>query len=194
MDFLLQLGATVKLYLTIPVGCAGEVTQAVMCPVLPVMYPNHLLAPWNDGAWHVTEGSLLLWVCLQLPCLREGCRTGAAWLSRNVCQPASSSLPMSESPSRERAAEKCHRYGSDEAWESRSCLVCSALSRAGEHYPTLGCHLSSLFSGIVTWGLSGWKSLLGLPSWPQVPLQRTCASVSLYYCCLSCELRCTFPE
>lgn len=168
-----------------------------MCPVLPVMYPNHILTPWNDWhmwACHVTEGSLLFWVCLQLPCLRESCRTGAAWLSRNVCQPNSSSFPMSENPSRERAAEKCHRHPSDEAWESRSSSFCSVLSRAGEHYPNLGCHLSSLFSRIVTWGLSGWKSLLGLPLWPQVPLQRTCASVSLYYCWLSCGLHCTFPE
>lgn len=83
---------------------------------------------------------------------------------------------------------------SDEVWESRSSLVCSVLSRAGEHYPSLGCHLSSLLSAIVTWGLSGWKSLLGLPLLPQVPLQRICASVSLYCCWLSCELCCTFPE
>lgn len=83
----------------------GEVTQVVMCPVLPVMYPNHTLMPWNDWG----PGSLLFWVCVQLPCLWEGCRTGAAWLSRNVCQPHSSALPMSENPSRERAAEKCHR-------------------------------------------------------------------------------------
>lgn len=46
--FHLQLGATVKHYLTIPMGCAGEVTQVVMCPVLPVMYPNHTLIPWSE--------------------------------------------------------------------------------------------------------------------------------------------------
>lgn len=48
MGSLLRLGATVKHYLTIPVGCAGEVTRLVTCPVLPVMYPNRIPTPWND--------------------------------------------------------------------------------------------------------------------------------------------------
>lgn len=48
LHFYLQLGATVKHYLSISVGCAGEGTQVMMCPVLPVMYPNHILTPWND--------------------------------------------------------------------------------------------------------------------------------------------------
>lgn len=159
LHFCLQLGATVKHDLSIPVGYAGEGTQVMMCPVLPVMYPNHILTPWNDWGPGM---SLLFWVFLQLPCLREGCRTGAAWLSGNVYQPNSSSLSVSENPSRVRAAEKCHRHASDEVWESRSNWVCSVLSRAGQHYPSLGCHLSSQFSEIATWGLSGWKSLLGL--------------------------------
>lgn len=128
----------------------------------------------------VTEGSPLVWVCLQLSCLREGCGEGTTWSSKSVCQPDSSSLPMLVLPERgqqENAVDVLMKHG-----RAGASLVCSVLSGVGEHYPNLIRHLSSLFCGITTWGLSGQRPLLRLPSWPQAPFQRICASVSLHYC------------
>lgn len=77
----------------------------------------------------------------------------------------------------ERGQQRNAIDASDEVWK-RSSLVWSVLSRAGEHYPSLGCHLSSLFSGIVTWGLSDWKSLLRL-HYPSASPENLCLCFSL---------------
>lgn len=55
LHFCLQLGATVKHDLSIPVGCAGEGTQVMIVSCLASDVPKSHTDPMEWlGAWHVT--------------------------------------------------------------------------------------------------------------------------------------------
>ena len=156
-------------------------------PVMPAICPNHILTLRNDRH---------MWAC-PVMLLKAHCYFGcvcsfhvlgkAAGREQPDCPEVFASPIALPSPCQKAPLERGQPKNAVDILLMKreravASLLCGVLSGVGEHYPNLGCHLGSLFCGIATRELSGRRSLLGLPSSPQVPLQRICASVSLRYC------------
>lgn len=160
-----------------PAGCPswalpdrpGGVTSVVVCPVMSCQryWPcemTGICGPALSCYWRLTVILGVLAAFMSYGRLWEG-----SSLIVQKCLPALPARCQKAPPERGQQKNAIDILLMKDGRAGTS-LVCSVLSGVREHYPNLGCYLGSLFCGIATWGLSSRRSLLGLPSSPEVPL------------------------